>query len=175
MELLKERGGYLDEPYSKHIKGKIRELRVDFARKHHRIFYFAFVGKKIILLHAFLKKSEKPLKEKSIERQIIITKQYLTKKNMNKLTNYEKHFKLKIKDKEFKEFYQKERHRLEIAYKIVQLRKKRHFSQKELAQKLGTTQSVIARIETGQQNLTSDTLQKIAEIFRRNLKIEFVK
>lgn len=94
---------------------------------------------------------------------------------MNKLTNYEKHFRAKMKDKEFRKAYQKERHRLEIAYKIVQLRKKGHFSQKELAQKLGTTQSVIARIETGQQNLTSDTLQKIADIFRRNLKIEFVK
>lgn len=58
-ELLRDRKGYLDEPYSKHIKGKIRELRVDFGRKRHRIFYFAFVGKKIILLHAFLKKSAK--------------------------------------------------------------------------------------------------------------------
>jgi len=94
---------------------------------------------------------------------------------MNKLTNYEKHFRAKMKDRKFKKTYQKERHRLEIAYKIVQLRKKQHLSQKELAQRLKTTQSVVARIETGQQNLTSDTLQKIAEIFRRNLKIEFVK
>ena len=49
--------GYLDEPYSRHIKGKIRELRVDFSRNRHRIFYFTFVGKTIILLHAFLKKT----------------------------------------------------------------------------------------------------------------------
>jgi len=54
----------LDEPYSKHIKGKIRELRVDFSRNRHRIFYFAFIGKKIILLHAFLKKTKKtPISE----------------------------------------------------------------------------------------------------------------
>lgn len=59
VEFLREHKGYLDEPYSKHITGKIRELRVDFARNRHRIFYFTFVGKKIILLHAFLKKTNK--------------------------------------------------------------------------------------------------------------------
>ncbi len=59
IEFLREHDGVLDEPYSKHIKGKIRELRVDFAGAHHRIFYFTFVGKTIVLLHAFLKKTAK--------------------------------------------------------------------------------------------------------------------
>lgn len=94
--------------------------------------------------------------------------------NMNKLTNYEKHFRVKLKDEEFKKAFEEERHRLEIAYKISQLREKKHFSQKELAKKLDTTQSVIARIESGQQNLTTDTLQKIASIFDKRVKIEFV-
>lgn len=59
IRFLKENEGKLDEPYSRHIEGKIRELRVDFHRNRHRIFYFTFVGKKIILLHAFLKKTKK--------------------------------------------------------------------------------------------------------------------
>jgi len=59
MNYLKENRGVLDEPYSKHIRGKIRELRVDFAKNKHRIFYFTFIGKNIILLHAFLKKTAK--------------------------------------------------------------------------------------------------------------------
>ncbi|MFA6106646.1 MAG: type II toxin-antitoxin system RelE/ParE family toxin [Patescibacteria group bacterium] len=59
IDLLLENEGYLDEPYSKHIKGKIRELRVDFSNNKHRIFYFALINKKIILLHAFLKKTQK--------------------------------------------------------------------------------------------------------------------
>ena len=64
IEFLREHKGVLDEPYSKHIKGKIRELRVDFSSKRHRIFYVTFIGKNIILLHAFLKKTEKtPLSE----------------------------------------------------------------------------------------------------------------
>ena len=45
IEFLRENKGVLDEPYSKHIKGKIRELRIDFSSKRHRIFYFTFIGK----------------------------------------------------------------------------------------------------------------------------------
>ena len=59
IEFLRINKGYLDEPYSKHIKGKIRELRVDFGRNRHRIFYFIFIKKTIILLQAFLKKTTK--------------------------------------------------------------------------------------------------------------------
>ncbi len=69
LELLKDKKGYLDEPYSKHIKGKIRELRVDFSKNHHRIFYFTFVNKKIILLHAFLKKTAKIPKQEIIKAE----------------------------------------------------------------------------------------------------------
>ena len=59
IEFLRVSEGYLEEPYSKHITGKIRELRVDFAKNRHRIFYFTFLKKTIILLHAFLKKTPK--------------------------------------------------------------------------------------------------------------------
>jgi len=64
IDFLKDNKGYLDEPYSKHIKGKIRELRVDFSKNRHRVFYFTFVRKNIVLLHIFLKKTSRtPVKE----------------------------------------------------------------------------------------------------------------
>lgn len=59
LEHLRLSGGHLDEPYSRHIIGKIRELRVDFSNTHHRIFYFTFINKQIILLHGFIKKTPK--------------------------------------------------------------------------------------------------------------------
>ncbi|MFH1129434.1 MAG: type II toxin-antitoxin system RelE/ParE family toxin [Patescibacteria group bacterium] len=59
IEFLRQHEGVLDEPYSKHIKGKIRELRIDFGKNRHRIFYFTFINKNIILLHAFLKHTQK--------------------------------------------------------------------------------------------------------------------
>jgi len=64
IEFLRINNGILDEPYSKHISGKIRELRVDFSSNRHRIFYFTFLNKNIILLLVFLKKTTKtPINE----------------------------------------------------------------------------------------------------------------
>ena len=59
IEFLRINEGVLYEPYSKHIKGKIRELRIDFGKNKYRIFYFTFIKKTIILLHAFLKHTPK--------------------------------------------------------------------------------------------------------------------
>lgn len=72
IELLRIRGGYLDEPYARHIIGKIRELRVDFAHGRHRFFYFVFINKQIVFLHAFQKKSAKTPK-----REILIAQNNL--------------------------------------------------------------------------------------------------
>lgn len=69
IDFLLQHDGYLDEPYSKHIVDKIRELRVDFSNKRHRIFYFAFINKTIILLHAFLKNTAKT-PQKEIDRAL---------------------------------------------------------------------------------------------------------
>lgn len=89
--------------------------------------------------------------------------------------SFEHYLARQMKNKTFRMAYEEESQRLEIAYRILQLRKKQKLSQKELAQKLNTTQSVVARMESGQQNFTTDTLQKIAEVFNRNVRIEFVK
>lgn len=68
-EYLRQHQGVLDEPYTRHIRDKIRELRVDFGKNRHRVFFFTFVGKNIILLHAFLKKKEQT-PEKEINRAL---------------------------------------------------------------------------------------------------------
>ena len=81
----------------------------------------------------------------------------------------------RLKNHKFKKYYNEYGKQLEIAYQILQLRRQKKISQAELARKLGTTQSNIARMEAGQQNFTTDTLQKIASIFSRKLKIDFVK
>ena len=57
--LLAERKGVIDEPYSKHIKGKIRELRVDFGKARYRLLYALLPDKIIIILVAFRKNTVK--------------------------------------------------------------------------------------------------------------------
>jgi phage-related protein len=59
IDLLSKKGVLLKEPYTKQVKGKIRELRVKDKEGAVRILYFSFTGKKFILLHGMIKKTNK--------------------------------------------------------------------------------------------------------------------
>ena len=96
------------------------------------------------------------------------------KKNQ-KAVDFQEYLSEKLRNPKFRKYYDEYGKQLEIAYQILKLRKQKGISQQELAKKIGTRQSDIARMESGQQNFTTDTLQKIASAFKKNLKIEFVK
>lgn len=98
----------------------------------------------------------------------------MNKRTIKKMVSFEHYLKQQLKNPEFKKQYDEAGKQLEIAYQIHQLRKEHGISQSQLAKKLGTTQSNVARLEAGQQNVTTTTLQKIAEVFNRDLRIEFV-
>jgi hypothetical protein len=55
VDLLAERGVLLDEPYTRQIRGKLRELRFHLDRESVRISYWIAPGRRIILLTAFRK------------------------------------------------------------------------------------------------------------------------
>ncbi len=59
INLLEEYGLQLGPPYVKHLGGKLWELRIRAGRKTYRIIYFAYVGQRFIILHGFLKKTQK--------------------------------------------------------------------------------------------------------------------
>ena len=59
IEFLAERGVLLKEPYTKQIRGKIRELRIKDKQGAVRVLYFTYTGKRFILLHGFIKKTDK--------------------------------------------------------------------------------------------------------------------
>lgn len=88
-----------------------------------------------------------------------------------KETDFDVYLKKHFKNKEFKKRYDEFGKQLEIAYQLVQLRKEKRMSQIELAKQIGTTQSNIARMESGQQNFTVGILSRIAGIFDKDLKI----
>lgn len=65
-DLLEEYGLNVKEPYVKPLTGhkKLYEIRLKDRANIHRIFYFAYTGRKFILLHGFTKKTEKtPMKD----------------------------------------------------------------------------------------------------------------
>lgn len=59
IDVLEQHGTALTEPNVKHIKGKLWELRIRSAKDISRVFYFVHVGTDIVLLHGFVKKTQK--------------------------------------------------------------------------------------------------------------------
>ena len=91
---------------------------------------------------------------------------------MNDLNQLEKKLRKQIKD--FDKKFSAAKIRLEFAIQIANEREKAGLSQKDLALKLKTTQSVISRIENGKQNISLDMLQRIAEALgKKHIQIAF--
>jgi len=74
-----------------------------------------------------------------------------------------------MRDPKFREGFLREKMKLEVSILVMNLRKKKKVSQKQLADRLGTSQSAIARLEAGKSNVTIDTLVRIAN--RLNAKL----
>ncbi len=95
---------------------------------------------------------------------------------MTKNTNNDFDFYLKkqLKDPEFKRLFDEYGKQLDVAYQILQLRKKKKISQSQLAKKIGTTQSNVARMEAGKQNFSTNTLVRVAAALGKELEVRFV-
>jgi DNA-binding XRE family transcriptional regulator len=72
----------------------------------------------------------------------------------------------------WKAAYEKAGHEVRLAIQIAKAREKAHLTQKQLAEAIGTTQSAVARIERGAQNLTLQTLSKIADALHADLIVQ---
>jgi DNA-binding Xre family transcriptional regulator len=72
-------------------------------------------------------------------------------------------------------YIEQEKTRLAIAQKIYELRTRANLTQKELARRIGTKQSVISRLEDADYDgYTLKILDKIAEAVHCYVKVEFV-
>lgn len=78
-----------------------------------------------------------------------------------------------LKDPEFKAEYYKLKPKYDLISAFIGARVKAGLSQKELAEKMGTKQSAIARLEGGTANPTIAFLQRIAKATNSKLNIQF--
>ena len=70
LRLLEEFGNQLREPHSKAIGDGLFELRIRFSSDITRIFYFFYIGNRIVLTNGFVKKSQKtPRSELELARK----------------------------------------------------------------------------------------------------------
>ena len=79
------------------------------------------------------------------------------------------------KDPVFRKAYDEEIARLQLGYRIAQLRKQRKITQGELARRVQTTQQTISRIEDVKNTrINMRTLIRVASALRAQLRIDLV-
>lgn len=77
-------------------------------------------------------------------------------------------------DPELKDEYDKLQPEYDIIQAMIDARKSRHLTQKELSERTGITQADISRIECGTRNPSLEMLKRIADGLGATLKLEFV-
>ncbi len=69
-DIMREFGPNLGQPHTRSMGDKLFEIRLKAQEGIGRVFYCAKIGKRIVMLHSFIKKSQKtPEKELSIARK----------------------------------------------------------------------------------------------------------
>jgi hypothetical protein len=66
VDLLAERGALLGDPYTRQLRGKLRELRFHLTRQAIRVSYWIAPGRRIVLLTVFRK--QRMREEAEVER-----------------------------------------------------------------------------------------------------------
>ncbi|MFA6106644.1 MAG: helix-turn-helix transcriptional regulator [Patescibacteria group bacterium] len=102
-----------------------------------------------------------------------VFRKYLEKVHGVTLINFSRIIEDKMKNPKFARMVELEKKKLEVSLAISDLRRKKKISQAELAKRIGVKQSAVGRIEAGEQNLTIDTLQKIASALNKELTVCF--
>lgn len=77
-----------------------------------------------------------------------------------------------LTNKEIAKEYKKLAPRYELVSQLIKARIKKGLTQEQLAKKIGTKQSAIARVESGEENLSFDFLEKIIHAMNSKLVIQ---
>ncbi len=80
----------------------------------------------------------------------------------------------KMKDPEFKLYYEEIQPEMNIVRAVIDARTSRHLTQKELSEKTGIAQTEISRLENGSRNPSVRLLQRLADGMDMVLQIRFV-
>jgi transcriptional regulator with XRE-family HTH domain len=84
---------------------------------------------------------------------------------MKRKTNFDRYLEEQLKDPDFAKRYQKAGEAWDVALQLAALRKKAGLSQKELAQRVGTSQQQISRLEsTSYEGHSLSMLRRVAEV-----------
>jgi len=157
----------LREPHVKHIEGKLWELRAKAAEGIARGLYVTVTGRRVVILHVFVKKSQKTPRT----ALAIALERMKQGEAMTKIAELKKRL---MSNPEFRREYEKADAEFALIEALVRARTEAKLSQAEVARRIGTTQSAIARLEGGGVSPSLSTLRRYAEATGTKLHVELV-
>jgi DNA-binding XRE family transcriptional regulator len=90
------------------------------------------------------------------------------------MDDFEEYLKERIEnDKEFKKIWKEEKIKRDVIKMIIELRIKEGLTQQDLAEKMHTSQSSIARIESGKGNPTLNFLVRLGNVFHKKFELRY--
>ena len=92
---------------------------------------------------------------------------------MKKHLDFNAYKKQVLKNPKLRVEYDRLQPEFELINTLIEARKSRNLTQSQLAKKMGTSQSVISRLEIGRGNPTLEFLKKIAHSLDSHLEIRF--
>ncbi len=90
------------------------------------------------------------------------------------MTNFNDFLKEQLKDPEIKAEYDALDPEFAVMQAMIDARKLKGITQKELSKRTGISQGDISKLESGNGNPSIKTLQRLAKAMNMSLKIEFV-
>lgn len=97
-----------------------------------------------------------------------------TKRQKGRGTTLKQYLHGEMKDPEFRRLYEEADIELRVALEVTKAREAIKMTQEELAEAIKTKQQTVSRIERGAQNVTIETLDRIAKALGRDLQVRFV-
>jgi len=85
--------------------------------------------------------------------------------------SFEEVFKDSFKSKVFRKEYNEEVVRLKLANQVRDMRMSKHLTQKKVAERADMPQSVVARVESGSHSFSLGTINRIAQVFEKELQL----
>ena len=95
------------------------------------------------------------------------------KTDISKFQTFEDFKRESLKDPEIKREYDKLGPEFELINKIIEARIHKKLTQKDLADRMGTKQSALARLESGHSNPTIKFVQKLATALGTDITLTF--
>jgi DNA-binding XRE family transcriptional regulator len=95
---------------------------------------------------------------------------------MKKKTNFDKYLEEQLKDRNFAARFKKAGDAWDVALQLAELRRESGLSQKELAQRAGTTQQQISRLESpSYEGHSLSMLRRVVEVLGATVHIELLR